>query len=59
MTTPELVAALGAHVGAIPDAERRVQVTLNYLARSRGIIAKEGKRGAALWSLALAGSEQQ
>jgi hypothetical protein len=51
MTTPELVTALGAHVGAIPDAERRVRAALNYLVRSRGAIAKEGEPSAPRYGL--------
>jgi hypothetical protein len=49
MATPELVIVLGEHASAVPDAARRVQATLNYLARSRRI-AKEGKRQSAKWS---------
>jgi hypothetical protein len=53
MTLPDVMAALGNHVSAIPDAERRVRAALNYLARSRGNIAKENALGAARWSLPL------
>ncbi len=47
MAVPELVVALGEHTSAIPDAERRVLATLNYLARSRRTVAKKGKGQAA------------
>lgn len=59
MTAPEVVAALGEHLSAIPDAERRALATLKYLKRSRGIVAREGARGAARWSLQLSGPEQR
>jgi hypothetical protein len=58
MTAPQIVAALGEHVNSIPDAARRVQATLNYLARSRRI-AKGGNRQTAKWSLSLPGAGQQ
>jgi hypothetical protein len=59
MSMPDVMAALGNRVEAIPNAERRVRAALNYLARSRGIIAKEGELSAALWSLSLTGSGQR
>lgn len=51
MTTPEVVAALCERTDGIPGAAHRVRAMLSYLARSRGVVAKEGKRQAAKWSL--------
>lgn len=59
MTMPELMAALGGHVSAIPDAERRVRASLNYLARSRYLIARDGRRRPAKWSLSPPSEEQR
>ena len=51
MTAAEVVAGLGGRLTAIPDAARRVQATLNCLARARGTIVREGKGRDAKWSL--------
>jgi hypothetical protein len=51
MTTLEVVAALGERADAIPNGSRRVLAALNYLVRSRGFVAKEGKRQSAKWAL--------
>lgn len=57
MTTPEVVAALSAQVTATPGAERRVRATLNYLARSGGLVVKVGQGQSAKWSPPLPGAE--
>jgi hypothetical protein len=56
MTTLDVIAALGDHANAIPGVERRVRTTLNYLARARGTVIKEGRLEATRWSLPKVGS---
>lgn len=51
MTTAEVVTALGARADGIPGLSRRVRATLNYLARSGGMVVKTGQRQATTWSL--------
>jgi hypothetical protein len=58
MTTLEVVAVLGERLNGIPDAAERVRATLSYLARSPRLVAKEGNRQAAKWSLSLRSKAQ-
>jgi hypothetical protein len=51
MTTLEVVAALGERADGIPGMAHRVRATLNYLARARKAVAKDGKRQDVKWSL--------
>ena len=55
MSTAEIVTAIIEELGHGPDAAKgmthRVRANLQYLARNRGLIAKEGDRLNARWSI--------
>jgi hypothetical protein len=45
MTLAEVVGSLDERAHGIPGLSRRIQATLNYLARSGALVAKEGPVG--------------
>jgi hypothetical protein len=51
MTVDDVVPALGDSGTGISDISQRVRVTLNRLTRAHGLVAKDGKRQGAKWSL--------
>jgi len=58
MTLAEIVGAIDERARGISDVSRRIQATLNYLARSGALVAKEGtvgnagkRRGIRVWSV--------
>lgn len=55
LTTAEITAAIVQELGHGPDAARslqnRVRANLRYLHQERGLVAKEGDRTSARWSL--------